>query len=191
MILDYKENLEFALANGVSLDSNSEEARFEGKQRCDKITFKNFPHLCLDDAICENCTFENCHEITIENSEVKNCTFVNIDNINGFCTDFNDSNFSNSCSKGPFLTIDTQGCAYGCTFDNITALGDDGYVIYSVYGKKHDVETISECKFINCVVESEDEEVCHCAYFKPFSSISTITIDNIDYDSCVFENTAE
>ena len=47
---------------------------------------------------------------------------------------------------------------------------------------------VVDCKFIDCQVESEDKELCHCYYFKPLSSFRTVQVDNLDYESCHFDN---
>lgn len=77
MIIDYKNENEFALSNGVKPENNIGETWFEGEDVCKGITFKNFFHLCVEHTVFED-----------------------------------------------------------CVFDTITALNDQGYIIYSVYGKK-------------------------------------------------------
>lgn len=115
---------------------------------------------------------------------MEGCTFKSVNNIEGVCTNFNNCTFTGCCSDGPFLVIDSHGCVEDCVFNTITTLGDDGYIIYSVYGKKNEVEMVSGYKFIDCQVESEEGKYRYCAYFKPFSSYKTIEIDNVDYDTC-------
>ena len=51
MVLDYKNNQEFALANGVKLENNIGETWFEGEEVCKGITFWNFDHLCVEDIV--------------------------------------------------------------------------------------------------------------------------------------------
>ena len=187
MILDYKNNKEFALANGISPEDVNGEIHFNSGEVCEGITFKNFYHLCLDEATFNNCIFEDCHEIAASDCEMNGSTFKNVDGILGHYTDFSGCTFKECCSNGPLLTIDSRGQVDNCTFDTITALSEDGYVIYSVFGKKKDVTEITNCRFTDCQVESEDGELCYCAYFKPLSSFNTIPIDNVDYDSCKFD----
>lgn len=185
MILDYRNNKEFALANGIKLENNIGEIWFNTDKMCKDITFRNLHHLCVEGVFFENCSFENCHQLTVDECQMKGCTFKNVDEIEGVRTDFDDCSFKNCCcSDGPFLVIDSNGHAKNCTFDTITVLGDQGYVIYSVYGEKSDVKKITGCKFVDCKVENEDGKLCYCAYFKPFSSHKTIKTDNLDYETC-------
>lgn len=188
MIIDYKNNKEFALANGVKPENAFGEVHFSQGKVVTDTTFCNFGHLCVEKTIFENCTFENCQTVSFESCQIKNCNFKNVCSIEGARTNFYGCLFKECCSDGPLLTIDSYGQAKGCTFETITALGDQGYVIWSGYGKKHEVEMVVDCKFIDCQVESEDKELCHCYYFKPLSSFRTVQVDNLDYESCHFDN---
>lgn len=188
MILDYKNNKAFALENGVKEENNIGETWFSGGAVVTGVTFCNFNNLCTENTVFENCTFENCQTVSFESCQIKNCTFKNVCNIDGTRTNFYDCTFKDSCSDGPFLVIDSRGQVKGCTFDTITALGDQSYIIWSGYGKKHEIEMIVDCSFNDCQVESEDGKLCHCYYFKPFSSFRTIEADNLDYASCHFNN---
>ena len=188
MILDYKNDKEFALANGVSSEDVNGEIHYNIGPISEGITFKNFYHLCVGEAAFNNCTFEDCHEITASNCEMNGCTFKNVDSVTGHYSDFSGCTFKQCCSTGPLLTIDSSGQVENCDFDTITALGEDGYVILSVFGKKSDVTEIVNCRFTDCQVESEDGECCRCDYFVPFSSLRTIQTDNLDYESCCFNN---
>jgi hypothetical protein len=183
MILDYKNNKEFLLENGIMPENNLGETHFVVDKIVRDITFKNFFNLCIEDMCLENCSFENCHCVTIENAHIERCTFKNVDSVASTRVSFENCTFSCCCSDGAFLSIDS-GSVENCVFDTITTLGEDGYVIDSVYGKKHEVEMIKNCKFVDCQVESEDGKLCNCCYFKPFSSSNTVAIDNIDYDTC-------
>ena len=150
------------------------------------VTFINFPTITTDGTDFKNCTFENTQSIEFSTAEVENCTFRNVSQISGHYTDFIGCKFEQCCSQGPLLTIDNVGSVEGCSFETITALGDDGYVIYSVYGKKKDIREIKNCKFIDCEVETEGGELTYCCYFKPFASSNTVDVNNIDYSSCDF-----
>jgi hypothetical protein len=188
MVLDYKNNKEFALSNGVKEENNIGEVWFSGGTVVTGVTFRNFNHLCTEDMVFENCIFEDCQNISFESCQIKNCNFKNVCDVEGVRTNFYDSTFKERCADGPLLTIDSHGQVKGCNFETITALSDQGYVIYSVYGKKHEVEEIVDCKFIDCQVENEDCELCYCSYFKPLSSFKTVQVDNVDYESCNFES---
>ena len=187
MIIDYN-NKEFAFANGVQPENIHGKTHFTGGEFCKGITFRNFYHLYIEEATFEDCIFENCHQVTADECRMGNCRFHNEDEVVGIRTDFHGCMFKDCCcSDGPFLTIDGQGNVEDCTFDTVTALGDQGYIIYSVYGKKEDVEIVSGCKFVDCRFESEDSECCYCAYFKKISSNKTVEVDNVDWDTCRFE----
>lgn len=184
MIIDYKNDKESALLNGVMPENSIGETHFVLERKVKDITFRNFNKLCIENTCFENCIFENCQCVSTESCHIEKCVFKNVDNIEGVRTDFSNCIFTGCCSDGPFLVIDSHGCVEDCTFETITTLGDDGYIIYSVYGKKSEVEIISGCKFIDCQVESEDGKYCYCAYFKPFSSYNTVRADNVDYETC-------
>ena len=185
MVIDYKNkeqmkelNFKMHTEHGRVLVSVDDD--YEG------VTFRNFPTITAEDVNFKNCTFEDTQAIEFSQGEVKKCTFRNISEIRGHYADFKKCTFVECCSQGPLLTIDSSGSVTGCSFETITALGEDGYVIYSVYGKKDDVQDIKNCRFIDCTVESEDKSLTYCAYFKRFSSFKTKEIDNVDFWSCDF-----
>lgn len=215
MTLDYKNNLQHAMENGVAVNGkalvpskpneNSGNSLFGGifgqmpiKSACGRetvtfsiplvckdTTFKNFPNLRVEQEITfVNCIFENCSQVAFEGCCLQNCTFKNVNCIEGHTTDFDGCTFTGCCSQGPLLTIDTKGKISHCNFDSITALGGDGYVIDAVYKTKEDVQSIEHCTFFDCQVESEDGTLCSCSYFKPFSSVRTVSINNLDLQTC-------
>ena len=186
MIIDYK-NQEQIKELGFRINKEHGRVFVSVNGDYDGLTFCNFPTITTDGTNFTNCTFENTQAIEFSQADVKNCTFRNVSEISGHFTDFSDCTFVHCCSQGPLLTIDNVGSVEDCTFETITALGDDGYIIYSVYGKKKDVREIKDCKFIDCSVESEDSELTYCCYYKPLSSYKTVDIDNVDYESCVFD----
>ena len=152
----------------------------------DGVTFCNFPTITTVDTDFTNCIFENTQAIEFSQADVKDCTFRNVSEISGHFTDFSGCTFVQCCSQGPLLTIDNVGSVEGCTFETITALGDDGYVIYSVYGKKKDVRKIKNCKFLDCDVENDNQRLTYCAYFTRLSSYKTKGIYNVDFWNCDF-----
>ena len=184
MILDYKNNKEFAFKNGIQPENNIGEVWFCGESVCEGITFTNFHHLCLSNTIFKNCIFEKCHEISAESCRMSDCVFKNVDNIMGQYTDFQDSVFKDCCSNGPLLVIDSSGRVDNCTFETITTLGENGYVVSASFNSKDDVTQIINCKFVDCQVESEDGELCHCLYFEPVLSFKTVLVDNVYCDTC-------
>lgn len=183
MIIDYK-NKEQAIACGVKdVDCNG-EIFFVGKKAYTGITFRNFPNLHLEEATFINCTFEDCGEIAVYEKEMVECVFRNVSSILGHYTDFENCRFENCCSEGPLLTIDSDGSVENCIFENVTASGEDGYIVFSVYGKKSDVREIKNSKFIDWTVGNSDNDIAFCEYYVPFLSRKTKYIDNIDYKTC-------
>ena len=185
MIIDYKnqeqmKELGFRISKKYGRVYVSVDGDFES------VTFINFPTITTDGTDYKNCTFENTQSIEFSTADVQNCTFRNVSEVSGHYTDFIGCKFEQCCSQGPLLTIDNVGSVEGCSFETINALGEDGYIIYSVYGKKKDVREIKNCKFIDCEVESEDKSLTYCAYFTRFSSYKTKEIDNVDFWSCDF-----
>ena len=160
------------------------ETHYENPDGIKDATFCNFQHLYAKNTRFENCFFADCAQITAEHCEMVNCTFHNVNAVTGDHTDFLNGTFEQCCSTGPLLTIDSQGRVEDCTFDTITTLGEDGYVIDAAYRRKEDVEYISGCRFWDCNVETEDGKLCSCCYFRPFSSYAAIPIDNVDYETC-------
>ncbi len=150
------------------------------------VTFRNFPTITTDGTSFMNCTFENTQAIEFSQGDVIHCTFRNVSDINGHYTNFRDCSFLQCCSQGPLLTIDSSGSVEGCTFETITALGEDGYVIYSVYASKNDVQLIKNCKFSYCEVESEDGMLTYCSYFTRCLLRKEKEVDNLDHCSCDF-----
>ena len=173
-----------AFAHGVEPENACGETFFDGGDVCRDVTFRNFAHLCMEETLFINCTFEDCLSVAPDECRMIGCTFKNVNNIESVRTDFTACTFIQCCAEGPFLTIDSQGKVDGCVFDTITALGEDGYAIYAVYGNRSDVQAISRCTFTDCQVENDEGSLCYCAYFKPYSSYRTIEIDNVDYNTC-------
>lgn len=186
MILDYTGNKEFALANGITSENDIGETYFKGNEVCKGITFRNFFNLCVESTVFEDCIFENCGNINTEGCRFNGCNFNNVNNIKGIRTAFDRCEFKNCCSDGPFIFIETLGFIDSCTFDTITTLGENGYIIYSVYRKNTEVERVTNCRFIDCQVETEDGKYCYCAYLKRSYSLIPVEIDNVDYETCDF-----
>ena len=149
--------------------------------------FRNFPAITSQDTAFVNCTFENCQIVKISKGIVENCVFQNVSNIQSHQTEFKECSFIQCCSQGPLLIINA-GKMNGCTFNTITSFTDDGYIVYSIYEKKSKVKSIKNCRFVDCQVENKANCLTHCVYFKPLSSRKTISVDNVDYDTCIFEN---
>ena len=185
MVIDYKNNKEFALANGVKPENNIGQTWYKGKKLVRDITFRNFKNLCLEDSVFVDCTFEDCLCVTVSSCEMNDCILKNVGGVDGFHTNFTDCKFQDCTAEDSLLVIDSQGLVDGCTFENISA---PGHVIYSVYGKKKEIETIKNCSFIDCRPGNVNDKCCYCSYFKPFSSYSTVRVNNVDYESCHFKN---
>lgn len=190
MIIDYK-NQEQMKELGFRINKEYGRVFVSVNGDYNGVTFRNFPTITTDGTDFKNCIFEDCQEIEFSISEVTNCTFRNVSEVSGHFTDFISCTFVQCCSQGPFLTIDNVGSVEGCTFETITALGDDGYIIFSVYGKKKDVRYIRNCKFVDCKAESEDGLYTYCVYYKRCLACKTIEIENVDMQSCDFGEGAD
>jgi hypothetical protein len=189
MIIDYNDRKN-AIAEGIVINKNG-DAEYHGSEQVRSISFKNFQKLQFENVTIEDCRFDNCGEVSIYDGEVRGCNFCNVSAIEGHYASFTDCIFSRCCSYGALLTIDSEGGVEGCSFENITALSEDGYVIFSVYKSKNDVRDIERCSFVDCICENEEEELASCSYFKPFSSFKTVDVDNMDYESCNIKNTSD
>ena len=185
MVIDY-----YNRHKAISFDSfeitAAGEINFHSEKVVENQTFKNFPNIHLEGATFKNCRFENCQEVETYQCKIENCTFLNISDTTGHYTDFIDCTFTQCCSQGPTLTIDGEGKVYGCIFDNIIALGNDGYIIYSSYNSKEDVQMIKNCKFINCKAESANGLYTYCTFYALCSRWKTQEIENVDISSCDF-----
>lgn len=179
-------NSKAAFFSWIKYSKKDDNFIFSKDKKCEDICFKNFPNLFIKDKDIKNCTFENCGNITAEGCRMNGCKFNNVNNIKGIRTAFDSCEFINCCSDGPFLVIDTLGFIDGCTFDTITALGNNGYIIYSVYRKNTEVEQVTNCKFFDCQIESKDGKYCYCAYLKRSYLLKPVEIDNVDYNTCDF-----
>jgi hypothetical protein len=187
MIIDYTNKEQMASLNIEESDSYG-RVYIQIDDNFDGVTFKNFPTIAIRDSEFKNCIFENCKSLEFSECTVYDSTFKNIAAIEGHYTDFHGCTFSDCCSDGPFLVIDSEGEIEGCTFENITASGEDGYIISCIYNSQSAVREISNCRFINCKVENEYDELVECRYMKHGFGNKTVYEDNIDYDTCVFEN---
>ena len=186
MIIDYT-NKEQMKSLNIAESTSYGRVYIQIDDNYDGVTFKNFPTIAFEDSEFKNCVFENCKSLEFSECTVYDSTFKNISAIEGHYTDFHGCTFSDCCSDGPFLVIDSEGEIEGCTFENITAQSDEGYVIYSVYASRAQLSEITNCKFISCKFESEDGDITYCSYFKNRFSSKTVLADNIDYESCVFD----
>jgi hypothetical protein len=186
MIIDYL-NKDQLSQLGIEVNEKHGRVYLGDAKEYEGVTFCNFPTITTDGTDFRNCTFEDTQSIEFSRGSVESCTFRNVSDISGNYSDFMQCVFTQCCSQGPLLTIEGGGCVDGCTFETITALGEDGYVIFSVYHKKKDVQEIKNCRFTDCATESADGALTNCCYFKPLSSYKTVDIDNVDYDSCSFD----
>ena len=185
MIIDYL-NKERLKELGVRVNEEHGRVFVGGNEDFEGKIFRNFPTITTDGTNFTNCVFEDTQAVEFSQGTITNCMFRNVSQVSGHYTDFKNCKFIECCSQGPLLTIDSAGSVEGCLFETITALGEDGYVIYSVYGKKKDVKEIKNCKFIDCKAESEDGLFTYCAYYTRFLSCKIKEIENIDANSCDF-----
>ena len=185
MIIDYQ-NQEQMKELGFRINKEHGRVFVSVNGDYDGLTFCNFPTITTDGTNFTNCTFENTQAIEFSQAKVKDCTFRNVSEISGHYTDFRHCTFEQCCSQGPFLTIDGGGSIEGCTFETITALGNDGHIIYSNYDNKDEVRLIKNCKFLDCQAESADGLFTYCSYYMRCLGYKTKEIENIDSASCDF-----
>ena len=156
----------------------------EGVDVYEGVTFRNFPTVTFEDISFKNCVFEDIEAVELMGGKVEGCTFRNVSNTSGCRTDFYDCTFRDCHSDRNILDIDAWGEVSGCTFDTVTALDDEGYIIHSVFEKIALVTEITNCRFINCQVGNEDGDLTYCSYYKLFSTSRTVSVDNFDHESC-------
>lgn len=188
MILDYINDLDFALENGIRIskiggkndyiffNKNSDGNEFE------EITFKNFPNLYLENDTFTNCNFINCEQIEISDGTVIGSTFENTACVCGVRCDFKNCIFKNIETDTQVLLIDTYGEVDNCTFENIKAIGDDGRICNMIVDKEKDVQDLVNCRFINCSMEAKYGSLSLCTYHTILGKKRMV--ENIDYDSC-------
>lgn len=185
MVIDYlaKDQL-----RKLGIEDNEEHGRvFLGDvEEYNGATFRNFPTITTNSTDFKNCTFEDTQAIEFSWGDIQNCTFRNVSEISGHYTDFKNCTFTQCCSQGSFLTVEGGGSVEGCTFDAITALGDSGHIICSIYDSKDEVRLIKNCKLLGCKPESADGLFTYCSYYKRCLTYKTKEIENIDEKSCDF-----
>ena len=184
MILDYKNEREFALANGVRLYStaNYEIIYFCGKSESENetfaerfdaynshknfknITFRNFPNLELNNSTLENCTFENCADILTDGCAIINSQFTDCCIISSSYTDFYGCTFKDAKPAEALLFLESNCKVDSCTFENIHAIGDEGQICKMLADKEKDVRELTNCKFINCSLENKYNFFSSCQY---------------------------
>ena len=155
--------------------------RYEG------VTFCNFPTIIFEAIEFKNCIFKNIQSVEVLGCKMDGCTFENVSSTVGCCTDFFGCFFKNCCISGSILNIDTRGAVEGCTFESMTALGNEGYIIHAVYESEDDVKPIKNCRFSDCDVENDEGKFTYCSYLKTVPSVKKIQVDNFDYESCKVE----
>lgn len=188
MILDYKNDLDFACENGISIHELGKDNYYiyfkkdvKG-EKYSEIIFKNFPNLYMADSKFEKCVFENCGDVEFSKCKVEESVFEST-TIHGIRSDFYNSEFKNiEADDLSALLIDTDGEVIGCKFENVVAKGDEGRVCYMVVDKEKDMQYLVDCKFINCSVEVADGSLSLCNYRGLLGKQKYV--ENIDYDSC-------
>lgn len=194
MILDYKNDLEYAVKNGIEVieiyksklsyiyfNKDIEDGSYEG------ITFKNFPDLYLSNATLTDCVFENCGSVEISRGTAKNCVFEATPIITGIHTDFYGCTFKNVVTDEAMLTICSDGEVNGCSFENIRATGEgaDSVICEMIVDSKSQVGYLTDCRFKNCILEDECGSLSLCKYKTLFGK--SVWLENVDEDSCVIE----
>ena len=201
MILDWKNDREFALQNGVIEYNDS--IYFCGKSRGDvetdkdicslihsngifkDVIFKNFPNIHINNSTYENCIFESCGDVYIGEGVMIYCKVTNSDFIVADGTVFYDCLFADSKSFITFLSVDNKCKVDGCTFENITVRGFETQLCRMNGDKEKDIRYLTNCKFINCVLENPNCQLSTYIYNTFF--VKDCKKENID-GSCEIIN---
>ena len=180
MILDWKNNKEEALANGISEKEKIGVyyVLMEGSL-VENYTFRNFENLEFEeDAFIKNCVFENCGSLTFDCCTLENCNFSHIDTIYAVDTSLNNSQFKElECSNDAVLCLEDSVISH-CVFDNIT-LTNDAYLCDGVGGC-----LIEECSFSDIKTSRQDREIANCTEQTGFIFKREKQISIIDEDTC-------
>lgn len=187
MILDYKNDKEFALKNGVIEYNDDIYFCGKNKQECEDesaiyeaihthdvfkdIVFKNFPVLSLNNSTFENCTFEECKDISMNECVMINCSFVGTDCVMGDKTDYDSCYFKDSVATIGYLLIKNNCKVDNCTFENIHVKGTDSQVCRMDADKEKNIGYLTNCRFINCSIESPTDYLSTCTYNAFFSNL--------------------
>ena len=175
-VIDYNDK-EQLKSLGIKEASQYGRVYFGDDEEFERVKFCNFPILVTDGANFVECVFENIKKLEFSMCEAERCTFTSVSEIEGGYTNFTDCLFCDCVSDGAFLTIDSAGKVNGCTFRSVTAHGEEGYIIYSVFARKKEVTDIELCRFYDCKAENAEGELAHCCFFLPFSSYKTKDCD--------------
>ena len=143
IVLDWKQDKDFCLKNGISLNRNNEPQL----DLTDDCILRNFDHINVENASLENCLFENCDDVTIRDGFVINCVFDNIGYFNFTDLKVKGSSFKN-CENSREEDEDSLFCIEDVTiinscFENIN-LRSDAYM-FEAFG---DCD-IKKCNFDN------------------------------------------
>lgn len=85
MVLDWEEDKEYALKQGIKIFhiDGTECACFRSRRRkyvyIENITFRNFPYLCIEEHQMLNCTFESCERVELRSWY--ECTGLSFDKV--------------------------------------------------------------------------------------------------------------
>lgn len=207
MVLDWLNDREFALKNGIRIigreeepllymcqTSENENESYEdwhnavsggGKYR--EIAFKNFPNLYLNNATFDNCTFENCGMVNSDGCTIRNCSFSGIGaSVSGILTVFDNCSFSDSEPDQAVLYIDDYCKVDGCVFKNIQAKGEHGQICRMASDREKNIGFLTNCRFENCTLEEKYNLISSCSYKTFFGKWQEM--DNLDENCIVVTN---
>lgn len=161
MVLDWKENRDFALQNGIKVNTvvfgSTPEILLEASSGIfENCTFRNFHQLHINDICVKGCTFEDCGTIYVDEGLISGCTFRRVSDIVVTSCDIRESHFVELRGKTEQIIALEDGEISHCTFDDIE-LRNGTYLCDAV----GDV-SVEHCNFTNCRTDREDRELFHC-----------------------------
>ena len=160
MILDWKTDKEFALENGIYLQTNP---LFPAARVCLKVpngvlqgcVLRNFPQLEIEGTALSGCVFEDCGELSLHDSSVDGCTFRRVETIFADDADFTGSQFVQLKSNCDFVIHLEDSCISDSSFDDIT-LRNGAYLCKTIGNA-----FVERCQFTNIQTDRPDEEIIH------------------------------
>ena len=159
-----------------------DQIRFCGGSEIQDALFVNFPNITFEGIPLKNCTFKDCQEVFVHGCTLDGCRYENVSLAYAQFSNLKNCVFDTCCSNGPLLTLEAEGEIEGCTFRHITALGEGGHIIRSIYQGKEKVRPLKNCRFEDCEAESGKSVLCE--YLVAVEMYKTETVDNIDHTSC-------
>ena len=181
MVLDWKNEKNFALANGireVEIFSKTEVHYTSENGLCESVIFRNFPQLYADEIRFKDCVFENCGDIHLFEGLFIGCKFRDIGTVFVTRSDITDSKFCDiKCDWDCFISAEDCRISH-CSFENIELL-EDAYICSGIGDVSAD-----HCTFKNCSTDREDRELFYAEETVGKVFKKTKTYEMLDRRTC-------